>query len=196
MPNMYLLWIVGYFVGSIPFGYIVGRLKHIDIRKMGSGSTGGTNVARNLGLKWGILSGILDLNKSYIFVLVVLYVYKLPLDSVFILSIAPIIGHIFPIWLGFKGGKGVSVAFGALFAVLGWQFAIGSLLLWIISLRIIRIMSLTNIILFTFLPFVTWTYIRSTSSIYFGIMITLLVLWAHRQNMIRLIEGKESRFRY
>lgn len=196
MPNTYLLWIVGYFMGSIPFGYLIGRYNHIDIQKVGSGSTGGTNVARTLGMRWGIVAGTLDLLKSFAFVHILLNVFSLSIETVLILSTAPIVGHIFPIWLRFRGGKGVSVAFGALFAILGWQFALCTLVLWVISLKVIRIMSLANIILFAFLPVLMWFTLRTPFSILFGLIVALLVIWAHRQNIYRLRDGNESKLHF
>ena len=114
MIDYFLLIIFGYLLGSIPFGYLISKTKGIDIRKVGSGAIGGTNVTRALGLKYGLLVAILDLLKGAI--PVYLAIKFLVSDwQIVTVAISPVLGHIFPVWLGFKGGKGVATTLRILF---------------------------------------------------------------------------------
>lgn len=191
--NIFLIAAFGYFIGSIPFGYIAGRLHNIDLRTVGSGSTGGTNVYRALGIRWAAASGLLDLSKGFVFMVIVGFLPNISPDVQFYLAIFPILGHIFPIWLKFKGGKGVSVAFGALIYLLGAPFALISTMIWIVALKTVKIMSLVNIVLFLLLPvyvFVTTGAIHQTVAC---ATISFIIWWAHRENIQRLLAHTEKK---
>ncbi len=195
MENQILLIlfiIFGYLSGSIPFGYLLGKIKKIDIRKKGSGNIGGTNVARTLGFKYGILVGLLDIFKA------VLPIYiasqYLTLDwQMAIVSISPVIGHVFPVWLRFKGGKGVSTVAATLFMILGLKYSLIFLGLWIIMLLIINIMSLTNLIIILSLPILFWYKTHSVSYLILSFLYIIIIWWAHRENIQRLKQGTESK---
>jgi len=123
------LWIAlfGYLVGSIPFSYLIPRLvKGIDIRKVGTGNVGGSNVARSVGVPYGVLSGLLDISKAIV-VMFLLRTWGLPLSQQVIGGIAAIIGHNWSIYLGFQGGRGISVTLG-LFLVMIPKITLLSLL--------------------------------------------------------------------
>ncbi len=184
---------IGYVFGSIPFGYIVGKLHGIDLRKVGSGSTGGTNVYRSLGLVWALVSGLLDFAKGAVFLIVVQSFVTLSRTDLFFLGLTPIIGHIYPVWLRFKGGKGVSVSFGILAYLLGAPISVIVGLIWVIAVKTIRIMSLINIILFLFVPLYIFIVSQSIPQTFAGCMITAIIWWAHRENIRRLWIGKESK---
>jgi glycerol-3-phosphate acyltransferase PlsY len=113
-----LACIVAYLIGSIPFGLLVARARGINIREVGSGNIGATNITRNLGWKLGALVGILDFLKSFVPVLLARLMFDQN-DLVLLVSIMPVLGHIFPVWLKFKGGKGVATIFGLLGAYFG-----------------------------------------------------------------------------
>ena len=195
MENQILLIlfiIFGYLSGSIPFGYLIGKIKNIDVRKKGSGNIGGTNVARTLGFKYGILVGLLDIFKA------VLPIYiasqYLTLDwQMAIVSISPVIGHVFPVWLRFKGGKGVSTVAATLFMILGLKYSLIFLGLWIIMLLIINIMSLTNLIIILSLPILFWYKTHSVSYLILSFLYIIIIWWAHRENIQRLKQGTESK---
>jgi len=194
-PFFLLLIIFGYLFGSIPFGYLISKLNGVDIRKVGSGNIGGTNVIRALGKKWGLLTGILDVLKGVIPVF--LAVKFLPFDwQIALVAIFPVLGHIFPIWLNFKGGKGVATAAGVLFVLLGWQNSLILILVWLLILAILQIMSLTNLLLVASLPLIFW--FTSFPLAYFILSLALFVLisWAHRENIRRLKKGEESKFKF
>lgn len=191
--NYIILALFGYLIGSIPFGYIVGKIHNIDLRTVGSGSTGGTNVYRALGIRWAAFSGLLDLAKGLVFMIILALLFNLSLETVFYLAIFPIIGHIFPVWLKFKGGKGVSVAFGALIYLLGVPFTIYSVIIWLVALKSIKIMSLVNLALFLILPLYVYIFTKSVPQTVASSIFTLLIWWAHRENIQRLLTRTEKK---
>ncbi len=200
--NLIFLIIFGYLLGSIPFGYLTCKAKGIDIQKVGSGNIGVTNVLRVLGLKWATLVGILDLLKGAIPVYLAIYpaytfgggvsFFDWQIASV---ALAPILGHTFPIWLKFKGGKGVTATFGILVVLLGWKYFLIWLSIWILILIIFKIMSFTNLLMAGFLPLIFW--ISSFSLTYFilGIILAILIWWTHRENLKRIKQGTELKFK-
>lgn len=188
-----VLAIVGYLIGSIPFGYIAGIMHGVDLRTVGSGSTGGTNVYRALGIRWAALSGTLDLAKGLVFVFLLDTLTPTQTTLQWFLLLAPIVGHIYPVWLNFKGGKGVSVAFGGLMYVLGVPFAVVSIAIWIVALKIIKIMSLVNLVLFALLPVYVYATTQSLAYAIASALVALIIWWAHRENIARLRTGNEKK---
>lgn len=187
-----LFVLLGYFLGSIPFGYIIGKLKKVDVRKQWSGNIGGTNVGRTLGIQYGILVGILDISKA----IIPIYIASLYMTQnwqMALISISPVIGHVFPVWLKFKGGKGVSTVAATLFMILGLKYSLIFLGLWIIMLLIINIMSLTNLIIILFLPILFWYKTHSMSYLILSFLYIIIIWWAHRENIQRLRKGTESK---
>jgi len=196
MENQIILLIIftilGYLSGSIPFGYLIGKIKNIDVRKQGSGNIGGTNVARNLGFKYGILVGLLDISKA-ILPIYIASQYLIIDWQMAIVSISPVIGHIFPVWLKFKGGKGVSTVAATLFIILGLKYSLIFLGSWICMLLIINIMSLTNLIIVLSLPILFWYKTHSIAYLILSFLYIIIIWWAHRENIQRLKQGKESK---
>lgn len=199
--NLIFLIIFGYLLGSIPWGYLISKAKRIDIRKVGSGSIGGTNVLRILGLKWAALVIILDVVKGVIPAYLAIsflapHQYTGGGDwQIALVAISPILGHIFPVWLKFKGGKGVATALGALFILLGWKFFLILLLIWLLVLAVSQIMSFTNLLLASFFPLILWLSSFSLAYYIFGIILAILIWWTHRENLQRIREGRESKFK-
>lgn len=189
---LFLLILLGYLSGSIPFGYIISKTKSIDIRKQGSGNIGATNVSRSLGFKYAVLVGFLDIAKA-VLPIYIGSLYFQPGWQLALISIAPVLGHIFPIWLKFKGGKGVSVIYASIIMVMGWKWALILLGIWVIALFLIRTMSLTNIIIFIIVPFIFWYHTHSYIYVALGIFYVLIIWWAHRENIQRLLKGTEPK---
>ncbi|MDD5555174.1 MAG: glycerol-3-phosphate 1-O-acyltransferase PlsY [Candidatus Pacebacteria bacterium] len=196
MQNQTLLLIffviAGYLSGSIPFGYLIAKIKKIDIRKKGSGNIGGTNVGRTLGLKYGVLVGILDILKA----IIPIYIASRYLAQdwqMALVSISPVLGHIFPIWLKFKGGKGVATVAATLFMILGFKYSLIFLASWALTLFVLKIMSLTNLIVVLFLPLLFWFKTGSVAYLVLAFIYILLIWWAHRENIKRLRQGIEPR---
>jgi len=199
MSLFLILIIFGYLLGSIPWGYLISRAKGIDIRKIGSGNIGSTNVIRALGTKWGLLVAILDFIKGAIpaylainFLTPHRYIAG-PDWPIALVAFTPVLGHIFPVWLGFKGGKGVATTLGVLFILLDWKILLPLLFAWLLVLVISQISSFSNILMMAFLPLALW--ISSFSLAYFilGLALFALIWWAHRENLKRIKEDREPK---
>jgi len=195
MINYLLLIIFGYLLGSIPWGYLISKTKGIDIRKVGSGNIGGTNVIRALGTKWGLLVAILDLLKGVIpvYLAISFLVFDWQIASV---AITPVLGHIFPVWLGFKGGKGVATTLGVLFIILEWKILLPFLLVWLLVLVVSQISSFSNLLIVSYLPLTLWFSSFSLAYFVLGLALFALIWWAHRENLQRIKEGIEPKFKF
>jgi len=196
---------VGYFLGSFPAGYLAGRLAGVDIRSLGSGNIGATNVLRTLGKQWGYPVFVIDALKGFAavrlaFILVKYWLAAQPYAEyiAILTAIMSVAGHMFPVWLRFKGGKGVATSAGALFGLMPWVVPC-VFLVWFIVFEISRYVSLASIIAAISLPiiaglFAYWSFIDTSALVYFSILIMALVLWRHRSNFSRLLKGTEQRF--
>jgi glycerol-3-phosphate acyltransferase PlsY len=182
--------VAAYLLGSIPFGYLAGRLRGIDIRTQGSRSTGATNVFRVLGRRTGIVVMVLDIAKGAAAVVIarVLTDDWWPLLA----AGAAVAGHVYPVWLGFRGGKGVAVGAGAAVALA--PLAVLVLVpVWVGVIAVTRYVSLGSIICAALFPVMVWLWGYSTPTLVFAIVVSLAVLWRHRSNVGRLARGKELR---
>lgn len=187
-----LLVVLGYLSASIPFGYIIARLRNIDIRKQGSGNIGGTNIYRSMGLGYAVLVAALDVSKVLIPSLLARH-YLVNEWMVALVVLVSVLGHIFPVWIGFKGGKAVSGVFASMIAVIGWQYSLVFLLLWAVLLKMIKIMSLTNLIIVWIIPLLFYLFTHSIPLTVLGFAYIPILYWSHRENIKRLIEGTEKR---
>ena len=186
--------ILAYFLGSIPFGYIISKKKGIpDIRETGSGSTGGTNVGRKLGKKWGILVALLDGLKCALPVFLARQILGIDLTISLAMIISAVLGHIYPVWLKFRAGKGVASALGGLLIVIPWPFLLVPALAWVCLLVGIRYVSLANLVLLLFLAIGLGFAYQSLFYFLVGLLLFGIIAWAHRENISRLIEGKEPK---
>jgi glycerol-3-phosphate acyltransferase PlsY len=188
-PQMLLALALGYLFGSIPFGLILARLGGKgDIRRIGSGNIGATNVLRT-GSKWlAALTLILDCLKATAAIVIAQLLFG-PGTQAFAAAGA-FVGHLYPIWLGFGGGKGVATLLGILIALL-WPAALIYAAVWIILLLTLRISSLAGMTAVVTAPIVAATL----HSPYFLMLLgfAVLVLWKHRENILRLTKGTEPR---
>ena len=181
--------IISYLLGSIPFGLIITWLFHKgDIRKVGSGNIGATNVMRVGGLRMAGLVWLLDMAKAVVAVLIGRYVGG-EILAVWC-GFAAIIGHCFPIWLRFHGGKGVSCLFGVLLAVNPIFFVICGIE-WLIVAMAFGYSSLGALVAFCLMPILGF-FVRVGVGIGF-LAIAILCLYRHRENIVRLIHNKESK---
>lgn len=198
------LWLltlsVAYLLGSIPFGYLLVRIfRKQDIRATGSGNIGATNVVRSGAKGLGILTLLLDLLKAFAAVKVAQYLAPgapgSPSDLAVAAGIAAILGHIFPVWLGFKGGKGVASALGV-FLALAPLAALSSLGVFIVIFAITRYVSLASIVAAVMLPVFCLLWMPDRSPVFVGgvIFLALLVIAKHHANISRLMQGTENRF--
>ena len=196
---------LGYLFGSFPAGFIAGRMAGVDVRSLGSGNIGATNVLRVLGKRWGYAVFFVDAFKGFAAVRLTFFFVKglsaaQPYAEYFAIltAVMCIVGHTFPVWLGFKGGKGVATSAGALFGLMPFVVPF-IVLIWVIVFETTRYVSVASIVAATSLPivvglFLRWKFLEGTALFYFSILITLLVLWRHRSNFSRLLNGTEQRF--
>ena len=199
------LSLLGYLFGSFPAGYVAGRLAGIDIRTVGSGNIGATNVLRVLGKKWGYAVFFIDALKGFAAVRVGLLLIQFwpeakpfSVQLTILTGVMCIIGHNFPVWLRFKGGKGVATSAGVLFGLLPAAVPI-VFLIWIIVFETTRYVSVASIVAAISLPvvvglFLHWNFIEGPALLCFSTLIALMVLWRHRSNFSRLLNGTEQRF--
>jgi glycerol-3-phosphate acyltransferase PlsY len=199
--------IVAYLLGSIPFGYLIVRLTSgADIRQTGSGGTGATNVSRRAGKAAGILTLILDAFKGALAVLVARVVLSSGGTNpnakwwVAAAAIAAIAGHIFPVWLAFRGGKGVATAVGVFFMLAPFALLCAGIV-FIIVVSLTRYVSLASLTAAVLIPFFLWLQkllIQPAADIRpaltAAVVGALLIIFAHRANIARLISGTESKF--
>jgi len=192
----FLMLAFGYLLGSMPTGYLAGKwIAGIDLRLKGSGSTGATNVLRHVG-KWpALIVFLLDVIKGAIPV-VVARSFGLNDYWQVVAGLAALIGHIWPVWLGWKGGKAVATGLGMLLG-LTWQVGIACFGIFLTVLSITRIVSLSSVISALSLPFLMLLSFQDNTFrpafLYLGIVTTAMVLWRHRSNLKRLSKGEEPK---
>ena len=195
--------LVAYLLGSIPAGYLAGKAKGIDIRTVGSGNIGATNAFRILGKTAGTIVLIADGLKGWVAVAVVPgLIYQLVFPNArdqapeylrIIAGIVAILGHNYTCWLKFKGGKGVATSAGVLAALVPLAFVI-SLATWILVCLITRYVSVASIVAAVVLPFATWLAHRySTPMIVISGVMAALVIYKHKANISRLMNGTENK---
>jgi glycerol-3-phosphate acyltransferase PlsY len=194
------LWLItiaiAYLLGSIPFGYLLVRIfKKQDIRTFGSGNIGATNVARTGAKGLGIATLLLDLGKAYLAVALAKHLAPGLYDLAVAAAVAAILGHCFPVWLRFHGGKGVASALGV-FLALSWPSALCILAIFAVVVLITRYVSLASIIAAAALPLFAFHFVSSrTPMVLTGfILIPLIIILKHHANIRRLFAGTESRF--
>ena len=186
--------LIGYLLGSIPTGFLVGKyLKNIDLRFIGSGSTGATNVLRNVGKFPALFVFIVDVGKGIFAVKIAQYYADLALIEV-LAGMSAISGHIWPIWLKGKGGKAVATGLG-MFLALSWKVGLASLGIFLVVLAKSKFVSLSSILAAMLLPIFMFVNLGNLYHPYFfiSLIVSLLVIWKHRTNISRLLKGKESK---
>jgi len=191
-PVIFIIIVISaYLIGSIPFGFLVAKWRGVDIKQVGSGNIGATNVARNLGWKIGAIVGILDFCKGFFVVLLAKYLFSLDWQIISI-SLLPVVGHIFPIWLNFKGGKGVATIFGVLAGFFGILYFLIFLIVWILAVKQVKLMSLVNLVVALLIPIAFWLKFNELVYILFGLILCGIIWWRHSENIKRLLAGKEN----
>jgi glycerol-3-phosphate acyltransferase PlsY len=202
-------WVVSislaYLLGSIPFGYLLVRLfRNEDVREQGSGNIGATNVARSGGTKLGVVTLLLDIGKAFAAVVIAKHLaHGLSPSGVYDVAVAAavavVLGHVYPVWLGFRGGKGVASALGV-FLVLTWPSTVAILLVFVAVFALTRYVSLASIVGLVTFPLFGFYFVAKhtpiTPMVKFGFLfIPLLIILKHHGNIRRLMNGTESRFR-
>ena len=173
-------------MGSVPYGKIIGRQRGIDIQQLGSGNIGFANCLRFMGLRPALAVLIGDMMKGFLPVAVASTM--LPTQQVQIIALVAVLGHIFPVWLRFRGGKGIATGLGVLI-VLSPLLALAAALVWISCYQLTKQNSLASLIMIAALP--VGALMLAPSVLAFSFVAALIILWAHRGNIARLRAGRE-----
>ena len=189
--DIFIVGLYSYFLGSIPFGLIYAKLAGLgDVRNIGSGNIGATNVLRTGNKKVAALTLLCDIAKGSLAVFITLNFFpKLILLS----SVVVYLGHIFPVWLKFKGGKGVATFIGAI-AILNYVLCLIFLISWAIVAKIFKISSLSAIIAFL-ITFVATVFLYENDLILVMSFFTVFSIFTHRENIKKIISGEESKIK-
>jgi glycerol-3-phosphate acyltransferase PlsY len=197
-----LIFLLSYLLGSIPWGYVFARSKGIDIRQQGSGNIGAANVLRVMGKKWGYLVFLCDFLKGFLSVklgslIAAYFLADVALANV-IAATACVLGHDYPVWLGFKGGKGIATLAGAVLSLFPPLVFVSFGVVWIAAFLIGRYTSLASISSAVALPIAVSLIDAETDRpllVGFSVFMGALAIWRHRSNIVRLLNGTENRFR-
>jgi acyl phosphate:glycerol-3-phosphate acyltransferase len=187
-----LLLIAAYLFGSFPTGFLACKwLKGIDIRSVGSGSTGATNVLRTLGKPAGITVFTIDVLKGVAAILLARY-FSAPDWLIVLMGLVGILGHSKPLWLGFKGGKSVAISLGVLLAM-DWRVGLSAFGIFLVSLAITRIVSISSIGAAAGVVGVMLAFKLSLPYLLFAVLGSAYVIWLHRANIKRIMAGTEPK---
>lgn len=197
MLHLIICACIGYSFGCFSTGYIVGKMNHIDIRQYGSGNAGTTNAIRTLGFKAGIITFLGDLIKALLAIFVISLIFansQMPLQLLKLYAgLGVVIGHNFPFYLHFKGGKGIAATAGVMFAF-DWRLGVMAALIFIITVAITRYVSLGSLIISLILPiWIVVLYKGDVHMLMVGLLFTILAFLKHNGNIIRLIKGTENK---
>lgn len=180
----------GYLLGSIPFGLLLAKIAGLgDIRQIGSGNIGTTNVLRTGRKDIAAITLLLDAGKAGIAGLIMAHFFGQPFG--FMAAGAALFGHCYPVWLKFKGGKGVATFFGALLCLV-WPVGLGAALIWLGTAFLTRYSSLSALLAAIFAPMAAFIF-ASRPALYMCLFMTAIILWRHRENIGRLLKGQESK---
>ena len=190
--NPTLLCVLAYVGGSIPFGLVVARAKGVNLRTVGSGNIGATNVARALGKKWAVVVLLADAAKGFVPVWLGRRL-GLPPESVALAGLAAIVGHMFTLFLRGRGGKGVATSLGVALA-LSWPAALCGFGVYILAYLLLRLSSVGSLLgIWSFPVFATLLGGLPRPYLYLATFVAILVTIRHRQNITRLLRGEEKK---
>ena len=186
--DYFIVIVISYLLGSIPFGLILTRLfLKKDIRKIGSGNIGATNVLRSGNKPIGYLTLFLDILKAITPILYIKFNYP---ELIYISSLSVFLGHVFPIWLKFNGGKGIATYIGILFSI-NYIYGLLFIIIWILIFLISKYSSLSSIIASSSIPIYILFYKHNFW--FFYLIIFILIIYSHRENIKRLINNEETK---
>ena len=186
--------LVSYLLGSFPSGFLLAKnLKGIDLRYVGSGSTGATNVLRNIGKLPALIVFVLDVLKGFIAVKIASFILSENIFQV-LAGLFAITGHIWPIWLKGKGGKAVATGLG-MFIALSWKVGLASFGTFLTVISVTKIVSLSSITAALLLPIYMLIYIGTFNHSFtiFSFIVAIIVIYKHRSNLTRIFKGEEPK---
>lgn len=192
----YALLVLSYLLGSIPSSYVIGKsVRGIDLRKHGSGNLGATNTFRVLGMRWAVPVVVMDMGKGFLPVSLFPGWAGAGLGWTLSFGAAAILGHMFSIWVGFKGGKGIATSAGVFLGLAPWA-VLGGLVVWAAITFPSGYVSLGSIVTALALPVLValTPHTGGRALVWFSVGLALVVVWAHRANIGRLARGQENRF--
>ena len=190
-PMLLAIAVGAYLIGSIPFGLVIARAMNLgDLRAIGSGNIGATNVLRTGNKLAAFLTLVLDALKGAAAALIARALAGE--DAAQLAGLAAFVGHLYPVFAGFKGGKGVATAVGVLLA-LAWPLGLAACAVWLAAALAVRISSLAALIAAALSPFLAWG-LGAEQFVLLTVALAVLVFWRHRQNIARLRLGTEPRF--
>jgi glycerol-3-phosphate acyltransferase PlsY len=193
-PAVAGLVLAAYLAGSLPTSYLVGRALGVDLRRYGSGNLGATNLYRAAGLGPAAFAALVDIAKGAAPTLLFPRWDGAPQPWALAYGLAAVAGHVWPVWLGFRGGKGVATG-GGVFLVLAPAATLLALALWAALVRATRIVSIGSLAAATSLPVLAWATGRPRHVVAVSAAAAALVWWTHRANVRRLLRGEELRAR-
>ncbi|SMC05476.1 glycerol-3-phosphate acyltransferase PlsY [Sulfobacillus thermosulfidooxidans DSM 9293] len=194
VPEAVVVLIGSFLLGSIPFGYLMARMRfQTDIRQHGSQNIGATNVARTFGIRVGLVVLVLDALKGILAVMMAFVLFPhsslLPAAS----GLMAMLGHVFSPFMKFKGGKGIATGLGVL-STLFWPAALIAVLCFALVVVLSRIVSVASFVAMLAALVSFWAFGQQTDFWFFGVPAVILAFWAHRNNWRRLLKGQEPRF--
>jgi glycerol-3-phosphate acyltransferase PlsY len=192
--SLFLAVVSAYLCGSIPTGVLVARRLGVEVRKVGSGNIGATNVARSAGKKAGLLTLLGDAAKGLIPVLVVRFL-NLGETTVAATAVAALLGHLFPLFLGFSGGKGVATGLGVFLGLAPYAILL-ALVLFLAVFALFRIVSLSSLVATAATPLLLLMLAHPREHVVAGLVIALLIIMRHHENIARLWKGQEPKFTF
>jgi len=203
--TLILIALLSYLMGSVPAGYIAGRFAGIDIRRVGSGNIGATNVLRVLGKPYGYAVFLFDFCKGVgavrMSILIINAAHPGNQESELVgimAGVLCVLGHTYPVWLGFKGGKGVATSVGVLFGLMP-AAALTVLAVWFVTFQATKYVSVASIAAAVALPVTAAVMVHfgkaGTPLVYFSACLAVVIVWRHRSNVSRLMKGTEASFR-
>lgn len=196
--RLFLAMFIAYLFGSIPTGYLFAKYKNVDLRNTGSGNTGATNVLRSVGKLAALLTLVIDILKGYIvvtFLADILYNFRMnitPVELEAIMGLCVVAGHNWPLFLSFKGGKGVATSAGVLLGLCPKLLIIG-LCIWITVFVFTRIVSMASVISAAAIPIASYCFKYDNAIRFLVIILAVLTIIRHKQNIKRLIKKEEKR---
>jgi len=201
--TLWLLPLAGYLLGSIPFGYLIVRLaKGADVRASGSGNIGATNVNRVAGAGAAVITLLLDVAKGYFAVWGADRMSGGDMNWMALSGLAAVAGHLFPVWLRFRGGKGVATALGV-FVPLCWMAVAAAAVVWLVVVSVWRYVSLASVVAAALLPVCMYFFYAPgpqhappLSLSYSTAIVSILIIVKHRENVRRLMAGTENRLKF
>jgi glycerol-3-phosphate acyltransferase PlsY len=201
--SWFLILASSYLIGSVPWGFILARAKGVDIRQKGSGNIGAANAARVMGKNWGYVVFLCDFLKGFLSVklgqLIADFFHVDPVLAGVLAATASVLGHDFPVWLRFKGGKGIATLAGVVLGLFPPLVCVLFGVVWAVVFLLGRYTSLASISAVIALPIVAALMVAKNEAgfqflIGFCVFMAALALWKHRSNIVRLLNGTENRF--